>query len=301
MRTNRLYTFILANHANAKPLRISVSYPLLCAIGIFSFIGVIAAGTAVYHYGRMLVKVSSYNSILAENDTFRSENHNYRIQTAQLGERIDFLETLSRKLTTLSGMNARDRVGGEGGFSKEGYNNKPRPASAGTLKSIDKYNKSVSMLEDQYRGLEENLFDDLLNSVAWPRSLPLKGYITAGVGRRRDPFDSSVIDNHSGLDISAPYGSPVYAPADGIVIFAGQREGYGKLVVVDHRYSGAITRYGHLSKINVEVGQRIYLSDVLGYVGTTGRTTGPHLHYEIWYHGYRQNPLKPTYLTMLKK
>jgi murein DD-endopeptidase MepM/ murein hydrolase activator NlpD len=300
MRTKRLYTFIIANHADAKPLRISISYFLLCAVGLFSLIGIVAAGTAAYHYGRMLLKVTSYNHILAENDTFRSENHNYRIQTAQLGERIDFLETLSRKLVTMSGMNSPKRVGGEGGFSKEGFN-KPSPASAGTLKSIDRYNKSVRALEDQYRGLEEYLFDKLLDSAAWPTSLPLKGYITAGVGRRRDPFDSSVIDNHSGLDISAPYGSPVYASADGIVIFAGQREGYGKLVVIDHKYSGVITRYGHLSKINVELGQRIYHSDVLGYVGTTGRTTGPHLHYEIWWHGRRQDPLKPTYLAMSTK
>jgi murein DD-endopeptidase MepM/ murein hydrolase activator NlpD len=300
MRTKRLYAFLIANHASIKPLRLSISYPLLYAIGIFCLIGIISAGTAIYHYGRMLMKVASYSHVLAENDKFRSENHDYRIQTAQLGERIDFLETLSRKLTTMSGMNSDKRVGGEGGFSKKGYNN-PSSASAGTLKSIDKYNKSASALEDQYRGLEEKLLNTLLDSAAWPTSLPIKGYVTAGVGRRSDPLDSSRTDNHSGLDISAPYGSPVYAPADGIVIFAGQREGYGKLVVIDHKYSGIITRYGHLSKINVEVGQRVYLSDVLGYVGTTGRTTGPHLHYEIWWHGRRQNPLNPIYLTASKK
>jgi len=297
MRTKRLYAFFVANHASAKPLRMSVSYPILCAIGIFSLIGMIATGTAVYHYGRMLLKISSYNHILAENDSFRSENQNYKIQTAQLGERIDFLETLSHKLTTMSGMNSPKRVGGVGGFSQEGFNS-PSPASAGTLKSIDKYNQNLSALEDQYRGLEEYLFDKLLDSAAWPTSLPLKGYVTSGIGSRRDPFDSSVIEHHDGLDISAPYGSPVYAPADGIVIFAGQREGYGKLVVIDHKYSGVTTRYGHLSKINVEIGQRVYLSDVLGYVGTTGRTTGPHLHYEIWWHGRLQDPLKPAYLAM---
>jgi murein DD-endopeptidase MepM/ murein hydrolase activator NlpD len=300
MRTKRLYTFVIASHANAKPLRLSISHSLLYTIGTLCLIGIIAAGAAVYHYGWMLVRIASYGHILSENDNFRSENQNYKIQTAQLGERIDFLETLSRKLTTMSGMNSPKSIGGEGGFSKEGYT-KPSPASAGTLKAIDKYNKSVSTLEDQYRGLEESLLNRLLENAAWPTSLPLKGYVTAGIGRRNDPFDSSVIDNHRGLDISAPYGSPVYAPADGIVIFAGQHEGYGKLVVIDHKYSGVITRYGHLSKINVEVGQRVYLSDVLGYVGMTGRTTGPHLHYEIWWHGRMQNPLKPTYLAMSKK
>jgi murein DD-endopeptidase MepM/ murein hydrolase activator NlpD len=300
MRYKRLYTFIIANHADAKSWRLSLPYPLLYAMGIFIFIGVIAAGMATYHYGRMLMKVASYNHILAENDSFRSENHNYRIQTAQLGEKIDFLETLSHKLEAVSGMNSPKRVGGEGGYSKDGID-RPRPSSAGTLRSIDKYNKSVNILEDQYRGLEEYLFDKSLNNTAWPTSLPLRGYVTAGVGRRADPFDSSVTDNHSGLDISAPYGSPVYAPADGMVIFAGQREGYGNIVVVDHKYSGVITRYGHLSKINVEVGQRIFRSDVLGYVGTSGRTTGPHLHYEIWWHGRRQDPQKPSYMAMSTK
>lgn len=300
MRNKRLYTFIVATHADAKLWRMSLPYPILYAVVIFAIIGIVSAGTAAYHYGQMLLKVSNYGNILAENDSFRSENHNYRIQTAQLGEKIDFLETLSQKLITVSGMNSAKAVGGVGGYSKESFS-KPLPATAGTLRSIDTYNKSISALENRYRGIEQFISEMALENASWPVGLPVKGYITAGVGRREDPFNSSASCNHSGLDISAPYGSPVYAPADGVVIFAGQMEGYGNIIIVDHKYSGVITRYGHLSKMNVEIGQRIFRSDILGYVGTSGRTTGPHLHYEVWWHNRRQDPQKPAYLAMAQK
>lgn len=286
MRINkRFYTFIVASHADAKLRRISLPYPILIAIAVFAVIGIITAGVASYHYGRMLMKVSDYSHLLAENDSFRSENHNYRIQTAQLGEKIDFLETLGIKLSRVSGLNA---VGGIGGFSSESFS-QPLPGSAGTLKSIDRYNKSVGTLEDQYREIGESLSQKVLVASAVPDRMPVRGYVSGAMGRREDPFNRSITEHHSGLDISAPYGSPVHAPADGVVIFAGQREGYGNIVVIDHKF-GTVTRYGHLSKMNVEVGQRVSRSDVIGYVGTSGRTTGPHLHYEVWRYNSPRNP-----------
>ena len=85
---------------------------------------------------------------------------------------------------------------------------------------------------------------------------------------------------HNGLDIAAAPGSPIVAPADGVVSFAGYDPGYGKLVSIDHGY-GVVTRFGHTSQIFVEVGQRIRRRDVIAAVGNTGRSTGPHLHYEV--------------------
>jgi murein DD-endopeptidase MepM/ murein hydrolase activator NlpD len=290
MLKKRLYTFIVASHADAKLWRLSIPYPILIGIGFFALIGLVSAVAASYHYGRMLFQMRNYSHVLVENDYFRSENHNYRIQTAQLSEKIDFLDTTARKLMTLTGMNSEGAVGGIGGFSRDGFTHTP-PASKGTLKSIDAYNKSISLLEDRYRGLSESISEKLLVEGSWPAFLPVKGYITAGMGSRKDPFNESFSENHEGLDISAPYGSSIYAPADGIVIFAGPREGYGNMVVVDHKF-GVATRYGHLSKINVEVGQRVLRSDVIGYVGATGRTTGSHLHYEMWVNNRPVNPQK---------
>jgi murein DD-endopeptidase MepM/ murein hydrolase activator NlpD len=297
MPNKRLYTFIIAGNSDSRLWRFSIAFPVLLGIGILAFAGLISAGIATFHYGRMLLQVQNYGRILAENDSFRSENHNYRIQTAQLGEKIDFLETTSHKLLNVAGMNAEDAVGGVGGFSKEEFSN-PLPATRGTLKSIDTYNKSVGLLEDRFHALDEFLSEKALVEGAWPAFLPLKGYITAGMGRREDPFNAAYTDYHTGIDISAPYGSTIYAPADGVVMYAGMREGYGNIVVLDHKF-GIASRYGHLSKIAVEVGERILRSDVLGYVGTTGRTTGPHLHYELWLNNRPVNPQKWIFPSMV--
>ncbi len=288
MLKKRLYTFIVASHADAKLWRLSLPYPALLAIGVFAIIGVITTGVAAFHYSSMVLKVVDYNHLLAENDSFRSQNHDYRIRTAQLGEKIDFLETTARKLMVLSGMSSDKGVGGIGGYSKDSFK-APLPASAGTPESIDKYTKDVVSLEDQYRKLEEEISRHVLVESTDPNILPLRGYVTGGVGRRRDPFNGSVTDMHTGLDISAPYGTKVYAPADGTVIYAGTREGYGNIVVIDHKF-GYTTRFGHLSRFNVQVGQRISRHDIIGYVGTSGRTTGPHLHFEIWHYNRYLDP-----------
>jgi murein DD-endopeptidase MepM/ murein hydrolase activator NlpD len=236
----------------------------------------------------MQFRVADYDRLLAENDAFRSENHNYRIQTAQLGEKIDFLESTSRQLMILSGVNSTSTVGGVGGFSSENLK-RPASASAGSLQSIDAYNRRVVELENHYRGLSQALSETALVDAATPLFLPVKGYVTGGVGQRNDPFNPSMSDYHTGIDISAPYGSRVVAPADGTVLYAGQRPGYGNIVVIDHRF-GIVTRYGHLWKFNVETGQFVSRNDVIGYVGTSGRSTGPHLHYELWVHNRVVNP-----------
>ncbi len=121
-----------------------------------------------------------------------------------------------------------------------------------------------------------------------PSILPSYGYMTSGFGYRRDPFTGRV-KFHEGLDISAPTGTPVYAPADGIVTFVGIRNGYGLTVEIKHgdRY---ITRYAHLSESLVRVGQRVQRGDMIARVGNSGRSTGPHLHYEVLKDGVPVNP-----------
>jgi murein DD-endopeptidase MepM/ murein hydrolase activator NlpD len=288
MLKKRFYTFIVASHADAKLWRLSLPYPVLAAIGVFAIVGVITAGVASFHYGRMVLKVVDYNNVLTENDTYRSENQNYKIQTAQLGEKIEFLETTAQKLANMTGISSPKAVGGVGGYSKDTLS-QPISMSADPLKSIDKYNQSVNSLERNYRELEQSWAERALVEANTPNISPLNGYVTDGFRRRPDPFIGSARDTHTGLDISAPYGSRVYAPADGIVIFVGQRAGYGNIVVIDHKF-GYTTRYGHLSKFNVQVGQRVSRYDVLGYVGTSGRTTGPHLHFEVLLYNMYKNP-----------
>lgn len=122
-----------------------------------------------------------------------------------------------------------------------------------------------------------------------PSIWPVAGAMRGGFGVRRNPFGGSSSEFHKGQDIHATYGAPVIATADGVVVLAGWLRGYGQVVYVDHG-NGISTRYGHLSRIDATVGQVIKRGDQLGLVGSTGRSTGPHLHYEVRVDGQATNP-----------
>jgi murein DD-endopeptidase MepM/ murein hydrolase activator NlpD len=129
---------------------------------------------------------------------------------------------------------------------------------------------------------------DWLRLSEEPNLWPVEGRITGSFGERIDPFNGEGAF-HSGVDISTPYGSRVIAPADGVVTFADFYSGYGRLIEIEHS-QGFITRYGHLASFAVTPGQTIHRGQVIGYVGLSGRSTGPHLHYEVWIHN---NPVNP--------
>lgn len=117
------------------------------------------------------------------------------------------------------------------------------------------------------------------------------GTLRSGVGVRSNPFGGSSLEYHKGQDISAPSGTPVVAAADGSIVIAGWLRGYGQVVYIDHG-NGITTRYGHLSRIDVAVGQSIKQGERLGLVGSTGRSTGPHLHYEVRINGQPTSPIR---------
>jgi murein DD-endopeptidase MepM/ murein hydrolase activator NlpD len=123
-----------------------------------------------------------------------------------------------------------------------------------------------------------------------PSIWPVTGTLRSGVGMRSNPFGGSSIEFHKGQDIAAPTGTPVNVTADGVVVVAGWVKGYGNGIYVDHG-NGITTRYGHLSRIDVVVGQTLKRGDHLGLVGSTGRSTGPHLHYEVRIDGQPTSPI----------
>jgi murein DD-endopeptidase MepM/ murein hydrolase activator NlpD len=127
-------------------------------------------------------------------------------------------------------------------------------------------------------------------AAATPSIWPVPGWLSSPYGNRRDPFTGGA-DFHPGLDISADYGQPVRATADGTILVAERSGSYGNLVEIDHGY-GIVTRYGHLSRFGAVAGQQVHRGDVIGYVGSTGRSTSAHLHYEILLNGKLTNPLK---------
>jgi len=126
-------------------------------------------------------------------------------------------------------------------------------------------------------------------AAATPSVWPVAGWLSSSYGTRKDPFTHGA-DFHPGLDISADYGVPVLATADATVSTAGANGAYGNMVTLDHGF-GIVTKYGHMSRIAVSANQHVRRGDVIGYVGSTGRSTGAHLHYEIWMNGRLPNPM----------
>jgi murein DD-endopeptidase MepM/ murein hydrolase activator NlpD len=138
----------------------------------------------------------------------------------------------------------------------------------------------------------DDLLDTLtrMNAVPWLRPIDADYRTTSGFGIRRDPFTNELAF-HSGLDLSGPWGSPVRATAPGIVIYAGRKGAYGNTVEIDHGY-GIRTRYGHLRSTLVQTGAKVEKGTAVGLLGSTGRSTGPHVHYEVWYRNLARDPQK---------
>ena len=144
-------------------------------------------------------------------------------------------------------------------------------------------------LDKELAKVEQRLSDQAMMLSHTPVVAPVVGVITDGFGPRMDPITHKPAF-HDGLDISVAYGTVVTAPADGVVVYAERDAGYGRLLKINHGY-GYTTMYGHLDRFLVKEGAHVTRGEPIGKVGMSGRTTGPHLHYEVWKDGEKENPL----------
>ena len=155
--------------------------------------------------------------------------------------------------------------------------------------SIDQLSTQFDAQQAQLSALQSLLMDARIESNLKPTGMPVQGYISSYFGARPDPFTGHSA-RHTGIDIATPRGTPVHAVAEGMVTFAGIRNGYGKVIEIDHG-NGYMTRYAHNSKLVAHPGQRVRVGDVVADAGSTGRSTGSHVHFEVWYKGRVVNPL----------
>jgi murein DD-endopeptidase MepM/ murein hydrolase activator NlpD len=163
------------------------------------------------------------------------------------------------------------------------------PASTDILGKATQLNTKSRELENTLKYVRSVIDKQKMRLASTPSIWPTRGYLTDGFGRRRHPITGKQ-DFHYGLDIATQLGNRVIAPANGLVLCAEKRSYYGNLIIVDHGY-GFTTRYGHLASFNVREGQRVKRGDIIGYVGNTGMSSAPHLHYEIRVFGKPRNPL----------
>jgi len=254
-------------------------------------------GVTIGHYFALLGS-SSENAVLKEeNAQLRSQILLVQEKVAHISATLDRVERFDAKLRTAVTQlqdPERNLAIGPVGADAEGGASGPAPAGASDLNALPGKLSSLegeaSRQERSLRDLQEYFDDQQSLLVSTPSIWPSRGWVTSDFGARIDPYTAER-KMHEGLDIATPIGQPVYAPSDGTVVFAGTGGGYGKVLVIDHGY-GVKTRYGHLSEILVHLGDRVGRGDKVALVGNTGRSTGPHLHYEVRVNGVPENPRK---------
>jgi murein DD-endopeptidase MepM/ murein hydrolase activator NlpD len=286
---NEFYTLIVVPHAKARFRKFQVSVRLTkWVVGAFGVLALILAGILT-HYTWIAVEVAELPRLRSENLALATKAKAYEENAQRLQAKVLNLQNVVTKLGMMAGLEESlpdPALGGVGGLSRL-ETTPPSVDIASTLEGLD---ATVGRLTEKSSALQTFYQDQTQLLASTPSIWPVRGYLSAGFGNRKDPF-TGLRDFHPGIDISTPLGTKVIAPADGVVVFCGVKNGYGNALVIDHGY-GLVTRYGHLDAFNVKPGQRVRRGDVIAFVGNTGRSTAPHLHYEVWLNDQVRNPIQ---------
>jgi len=288
------YTFIVIPHASPRlhKLKLPVrAIYVLAAIGTLSFFVAVGLG---FNYAKMAFKAADYDKLRTENTDLKVQKTNLEVATRKLGEKLSNLESISQKIQAIienDNLAKGGKLNGPGlGGSRVDYSTAELLRSANLKDGLDLLKDKTAEMESQLSSLEQVAVQRASRLRFTPNSWPVKGAITSHYGNRADPFNGEA-EMHLGLDISALYNAQIHSPADGVVLYSERKAAYGNLVIIDHG-NGLTTRYGHLSRSLVRPGQKVKRGDLVGLVGTTGRTTAPHLHYEVRQNDHPMNPRK---------
>ncbi|HSU87827.1 MAG TPA: M23 family metallopeptidase [Terriglobia bacterium] len=277
------YTFIIVPNASSRLRKLKLPTRVLhalAAVGVLAFFVLVGLG---FSYVKMAFKAADYDKLQVENTNLKIQKKNLEVATVKLGEKLVNIENLFEKIQNLV---ENDNLTKRGKLNVPAVGGSKVDYPTAELLGSGNLKNGVELLKDRTAEMETQL--TLLEQVAekkatirrfTPTIWPVKGNITSHYGNRADPFNGEA-ELHLGLDISALFGTQVHAPADGKIIYAQRKAAYGNLIIIDHG-NGLTTRLGHLSRFNVKVGQKVRKNDIVGYVGTSGRSTAPHLHYEV--------------------
>jgi len=283
VKDERFYAFIISysSRSRSQIRRICLHKKWLKLSGAFVFLVLCSALYGFYG----LTQQATHLRIERENERLRAETERQRQVLNELNHRVKAVEDTSRKLAEKSG------VVNDGDKALQNAGGPAIPLGVADLAALE---NKMSHLEHDMRAYEVMLRERGFTPSIWP----VDGKLESGFGVRRNPFGGNSSEFHTGQDIVVPLGTSVVAGAKGKVTFVGWQNGYGQLVVIDHG-GGLTTRYAHLSEFEVELGQEVGRGEFIGRVGSTGRSTGPHLHYEIRINDEPVDPLQ--YLTASSK
>jgi murein DD-endopeptidase MepM/ murein hydrolase activator NlpD len=276
MLDKQYFVVVLGHSLHGRLRRVHIPHRTVYASLLILCVVLLTGFGFLSSYLRMSWKVSNYNSLRQEIDVLRTRYRDLQKVTNQKNEQLATLEVFASEVSVAYGLNRKPA-----GTLEVATDAKLSPSYRESLNEYNfLQNASISRL---YRAFPKQWQVNVRPSL-WP----VAGRISSPFGARADPFSSEGAI-HSGVDLEAHPGTPVRAAADGIVAFAEWSGRYGKLVVVDHG-NGMQTYYAHLSQFEVLAGQEIRRGEMIGKSGGTGRTTGPHVHYEVRMGGTPVNP-----------
>lgn len=289
----RFYTLMIVpdRDSSTKRYRINRNHVLGALGTVVAFVAVLL-GFGI-HYVSLLDRAHDNRLLRDENAQLRGQLLHVREKIAHIDETLDRVERFDQKLRAITSLNDERNlaIGPLDGPEHERSVDEGEEGSGEDLGG--RLDSLVGEAEKNERSLAElqRYFEDQKSLLASTPSIwPARGWVTSDFGSRLDPYTAKRV-MHQGMDIANRHGAPVIAPADGVVVFAGVEGAYGKVVVLDHGF-GLKTRYAHLAEFVVDRGEKVVRGQEIGSIGNTGRSTGPHLHYEVRVNGISQNPRK---------
>ncbi len=294
------YTFIFIPDLTGKLKRYSLPKNLIIGALGFFMISVVAFSVLAFN-------IFQKSAGLSELDELRSSTINQKLEIQQFSKKLNQmeaqlarLEKFDRKLRVITALEKQTPATvelGTGGPSNDSIKDFSSASKKYTQSLMGTLDSDLERIKSQAEAQEVSFFEldeffkeqsSLLSHT--PSIWPVRGWVTSTFGYRRSPF-TGLREMHEGMDVATQLKAPVIAPANGIVVRVGYDRGYGNLVEIDHGY-GVVSRFGHNSKNLVKVGQRVKRGDMIALVGSTGRSTGPHLHYEVLLNGVPVNPYR---------
>ncbi len=300
---HKSYTVIVVPEDNSEVRRYRVRKSLIVqsVVGALVVLALVAGGAI--HYVQVAKDAAENRYLREENLTLQAQLKTVRERIDHIGSTLDRVERFDQKLRTLTLLNDPQRNLAMGPTEPEpgartagsaGENQFARLTSQETpvvlTSRLDRLSAEATRQEQSLQGLQAYFQDQKSLLASIPSVWPARGWVTSDFGHRLDPYTADKV-MHAGLDIAAPHGKPVVAPSDATVVFAALEGAYGNVIVLDHGY-GIRTRYAHLANMSVKVGDKVTRGQQIGAVGNTGRSTGPHLHYEVRVNGIPENPRK---------
>ena len=283
MISGKNYTFYIAT-TPGKLRKLIVPAYLLHGLAVLAIIGSITVAAAIGSYSRMLWKVANYNALRHDQETLKKQYRELQTTVKDTNQRLDSLQSLATEVAMTYGVMRYHPAA----FDQMDSAATPDDAFDRSIEQYSFLERNAAVIAASSAGLRLLPASAFADSTYTPSIWPVLGRITDGFGERLDPFSGEGAF-HTGVDVSADYGAPVHVTADGMVVDAGQHSGYGRVVIVDHGF-GLTTWYAHLSSFAVMAGTRVRRGEVIGYTGISGRSTGPHVHYEVRVNNAPVNP-----------